>query len=132
LAVGTEDGDVADIPDTGTPNLIHWAGGPRATLAITFTDIVDSTATADDLGDESMHEVWTEHFEQSRKLITAYSGRWIKNLGDGDLAVFRTAEEALDYARALHVEPAPRYCGSAPAFTSAPSTFLRTMFAAVR
>lgn len=89
----------------GTTSLIAWAGGTRAILAITFTDLVDSTATADGLGDEAMDEVWTEHFEQSRKLITAHSGRWIKNLGDGDLAVFRTAEEALDYARALQSEP---------------------------
>jgi len=50
VALGTEDGDVADIPDTRTPSLIDWAGGPRATLAITFTDIVDSTATADGYG----------------------------------------------------------------------------------
>lgn len=84
---------------------VDWAGGQRATLAIVFTDAKDSTYLAEDLGDEVMNEIWEAHFAQSRQLITRHKGRSIKGLGDGDMAVFRNVEDALDYAIALHADP---------------------------
>lgn len=86
---------------------MEWAGGKRAILAIAFTDIVDSTATGKGLGDEAMNLTWEAHFATSRALIADHAGHWIKNLGDGDLSVFRTVEEALDYALALQTDPGP-------------------------
>jgi class 3 adenylate cyclase len=94
-------------PEFSTSTLLEWAGKERATLAIVFTDIVDSTATGRMLGDETMNQVWEAHFTKSRKLIAAHGGRWIKNLGDGDLAVFRTVEDALDYTLALRGDCGP-------------------------
>jgi class 3 adenylate cyclase len=101
-----EGGSVTDFPDNGTPSLSIWAGGrSRVILAITFTDIVDSTRLARELGDQAMRAVREAHFDQSRRLIAANDGRWVKSLGDGDLAVFSTAEAALDYALALQADP---------------------------
>src|SRR5438477_375046 len=69
------------------PDLL--GGGTRATLAITFTDIKDSTQLAHELGDEAMREVQRAHFAQSTRLIADNDGRRIKGLGDGDMAVFK-------------------------------------------
>ena|SRR5215472_4021579 len=76
-------------PDSAGERLVQWAGNPRATLAIIFTDILDSTATARTLGDEAMRRVLESHSARSHQLIADHAGRWIKSLGDGDLAVFR-------------------------------------------
>jgi formylglycine-generating enzyme required for sulfatase activity/class 3 adenylate cyclase len=91
--------------ESSTETLIAWAGGSRATLAIVFTDVVNSTALGERLGDEKMNAIWSTHFSQSHKLITEFRGRPIKSLGDGDMAVFRTVEDALDFVLALKADP---------------------------
>jgi class 3 adenylate cyclase len=96
---------VADIRDGGTQSLIEWAGGPRATLAIVFTDIVGSTALGVALGDAGMAEVRRAHFAQSTLLATRHRGREIKTIGDSVMAVFRSVEAALAYADDLHLDP---------------------------
>ncbi len=53
---------------TSTKTLLERASRGRVTLAIVFTDIVDSTATDRKLGDETMNRVWDTHFAKSRKL----------------------------------------------------------------
>ena len=93
------------MSDSSTESLAAWAGATRATIAIVFTDVVDSTALGERLGDETMDRLWSAHFEQSRKLIAECGGRPIKSLGDGDLAVFRTVEAALDFTLALRAAP---------------------------
>jgi class 3 adenylate cyclase len=85
--------------------LIEWAGGARVTLAIVFTDIVDSTALGVQLGDAAMSEVRRRHFARSTALVTKHFGREIKTIGDSVMAVFRSAEAALDYARELQLDP---------------------------
>src|SRR5207248_10772968 len=57
------------------------------------------------LGDETMFKVWGAHFGRSRQLIADHGGCPVKSLGDGDMAVFKTVEAALDYALALHADP---------------------------
>ncbi|MFA7235981.1 MAG: adenylate/guanylate cyclase domain-containing protein [Phycisphaeraceae bacterium] len=83
-------------------NLQEWAGDERLTLAIVFTDIVDSTALFDEIKDEAMIKVQETHYARGRKLIGEFHGRESTTLGDGFLAVFRTADLALDFAMALH------------------------------
>jgi class 3 adenylate cyclase/tetratricopeptide (TPR) repeat protein len=97
--------NVAKNSSNKHPSLIDWAGGDRATPAITFTDIVGSTALAHELGDEAMRQIQEGHFGQSGRLIAAGGGCRIKGLGDGDMAVFKNVESALDYALALQAEP---------------------------
>lgn len=97
---------MANIPGTETQNLVEWAGGrERSILAITFTDIVGSTSLTRQLGDQAMRKVLGAHFRQSSRLIATKGGRWIKSLGDGDLAVFGNVEAALAYAVALQTNP---------------------------
>ena len=86
-------------------SLLEWAGGARITLAIVFTDIVGSTALNVEFGDAAMSEVRRRHFAQSAALLAKYAGREIKTIGDSVMAVFRSAETALDYARALQLDP---------------------------
>lgn len=89
--------------ETATPDFVKWAGGPRVTLAIVFTDVVGSTALGEDLRDHEMNEVRRAHFAQGRKLIAKHAGREIKTIGDSFMVAFKCADAALDYAMALHV-----------------------------
>lgn len=94
-----------DIGDSGGASLIEWAGDPRATLAIVFTDIVGSTALGVRLGDAGMGEVRRAHFAQSKVLIARHAGRELKTIGDSVMAVFRSVDAALGYAHDLHLDP---------------------------
>jgi class 3 adenylate cyclase len=96
------------VIDTGavpTGSLIEWVGGERATLAIVFTDIVGSTALANRLGDTRMRKVQQAHFARSDLLLDQHAGREIRTIGDALLAVFRSVNDAFDYAHALHLDP---------------------------
>jgi class 3 adenylate cyclase len=85
--------------------LLAWAGGPRVTLAIVFTDIVASTALNIELGDTRMRELREKHFARSADLVAAHAGYEVKRMGDGVIAVFRSVEAAFDYASALQLDP---------------------------
>lgn len=90
--------------ETHTRDFTQWAGGPQVTLAIVFTDVVGSTALAEEIKDERMNEVRQAHFARSRQLIQDHHGREIKTIGDSFMAAFRCANDALNYARALHTD----------------------------
>jgi adenylate cyclase len=90
------------------PGLIEWAGGTRGTFAIVFTDIVGSTALRGTLKDERMSELLHTHFGRSDELIAQHGGWRVKTIGDGVLALFRTAGSALDFARAIQENPGPK------------------------
>lgn len=104
IAGDNEITEVAVLAKSKTPDLQVWAGSDRATLAIVFTDILDSTATGQALGDEAWRAVRLAHFERSHELIEEYRGREIKTIGDSFMVVFKSAAPALDYAMALHAE----------------------------
>lgn len=91
--------------ETHSSRFVEWAGDERVTLAIVFTDVVDSTALGERMGDERMYEVRQAHFAQSRKLIAHYKGYEIRTIGDSVMAAFRSVAAALDYARALCADP---------------------------
>jgi class 3 adenylate cyclase len=84
---------------------LEWAGAERRTLAIIFTDIVDSTALGRKLGDPKMLEVRLTHFAHSHDLIFNYGGCEIRTIGDSTMAAFYTAESAFEYARTLQDDP---------------------------
>jgi len=91
--------------ETHSARFVEWAGDERVTLAIVFTDVVDSTALGERMRDERMYEVRQAHFAQSRKLTTQYKGYEIRTIGDSVMTAFRSASAALDYARALCADP---------------------------
>ena len=85
--------------------LLKWAGGAHVTLAIVFTDIVDSTALNIELGDAAMSKIRRDHFAQSAKFLRQHDGFEVKTIGDGILSVFRSVNDALAYALALYRDP---------------------------
>ncbi|WP_292378125.1 adenylate/guanylate cyclase domain-containing protein [Methanosarcina sp. UBA289] len=87
--------------ETSTGNFQEWAGGDRVTLAVVFTDVVNSTVLGDEIKDEAMDKVRSAHFTQSRRLIYKFKGREIKTMGDSFMAAFKSVDQALDYAREL-------------------------------
>jgi class 3 adenylate cyclase len=75
---------------------------------VLFTDIVDSTRRAAELGDHDWRELLGKHDTLARQIVAAESGRVIKSTGDGILATFdgparavRAARELSDRAREL-------------------------------
>jgi class 3 adenylate cyclase len=93
---------------TGT----RYAPEPDRILAtVLFTDIVDSTGTAAQLGDQRWREVLESHRRGVREALTHHGGREVKTLGDGFLLSFdgpargiRCAREILDSSEALGIQ----------------------------
>jgi class 3 adenylate cyclase/pimeloyl-ACP methyl ester carboxylesterase len=90
------------------------AGGElsRALLTVMFTDIVDATPRAAELGDGRWRDLLARHDEEVRKELTRFEGREVKTVGDGFLATFagppsralRCALAITGAARALGIE----------------------------
>src|SRR5436309_627245 len=60
----------------------------RALLTVMFTDIVDSTVRASELGDQRWRDLLASHDSIVRKELERFSGHEVKTIGDGFLAVF--------------------------------------------
>lgn len=69
--------------------------------ALLLTDIVDSAALAQRLGDAPMARLWAAHDRLARELLRAWRGREIDKT-DGFLLLFADARDALGYALAYH------------------------------
>jgi class 3 adenylate cyclase len=68
--------------------------GERSLATVMFTDIVDSTATLDRIGDEAWHALLLAHDARLRDELNVYRGREVKTTGDGFLAIFDSATRA--------------------------------------
>ena len=82
-------------------NFREWAGSPKLTLAIVFTDMIDSTLLTHQMGNEYMTQARRAHFARARSLIEEHSGYEIKTNGDEFMVAFRTAVNAFDFATDL-------------------------------
>ena len=60
----------------------------RALLTVMFTDIVDSTVRASELGDQRWRDLLASHDSIVRKELQRFQGHEVKTIGDGFLAVF--------------------------------------------
>jgi class 3 adenylate cyclase len=60
----------------------------RVLATVMFTDIVDSTSRAAELGDRRWRDLCDAHDRAVRRLLERYRGREVKTLGDGFLATF--------------------------------------------
>jgi pimeloyl-ACP methyl ester carboxylesterase len=87
LTAGDPDQIVDQIQEfvTGVRQAAHT---DRVLSTILFTDIVDSTQKANQLGDSRWKNLLVMHQEVIRKELTNYRGREIKTTGDGFLAIF--------------------------------------------
>jgi class 3 adenylate cyclase/pimeloyl-ACP methyl ester carboxylesterase len=76
----------------------------RVLATVLFTDIVDSTNRAVQMGDHSWHNLLDEHDRIARRMIEKYRGHLVKTTGDGILATFdgpgRAIRCALDFEAA--------------------------------
>ena len=83
-------------------NLEEWAGVTdyerRATLAVVFTDIIDSTTLAREVGDGKMFDMLVKHFDAAREVSLYCDGFEIKLIGDAYMVAFKTADAALLFA----------------------------------
>ena len=73
----------------------------RALVTVVFTDIVDSTRTAAELGDRRWREILERHQASVRDVLGRAGGREVKSTGDGFLAAFDGPARAIRCVRAI-------------------------------
>lgn len=73
----------------------------RALATVLFTDIVDSTLRAVELGDRAWRRALDSHDDLARVEIDRHGGRLIKTTGDGIMATFDAPGRAIRCALAL-------------------------------
>lgn len=97
---GDSDAIVAEVEEfvTGTRT---GAEPDRVLATLLFTDIVDSTRTAADLGDRRWHALLDEHRVLVRRDIERFRGRELATTGDGFLASFDGPARAVRCAQAI-------------------------------
>jgi pimeloyl-ACP methyl ester carboxylesterase len=85
--LGDADGVLEAIEElvTGTR---HRVDEERILATVLFTDIVDSTRRAADIGDRRWRELLDAHDEIGAREVERFRGRHVKSTGDGMLAVF--------------------------------------------
>ena len=74
---------------------------PDGTVSILFTDIENSTAMFEKLGDLRAHEILHEHNAIIREQLAAHQGFEVKSMGDGFMLAFSSARRALLCAIAI-------------------------------
>jgi len=73
----------------------------RILATVLFTDIVDSTAKAAELGDKRWRGLLDDHESVVRRHLDRFGGREVKTTGDGFLATFDGPARAVRCARAI-------------------------------
>jgi class 3 adenylate cyclase len=73
----------------------------RVLTTVLFTDLVDSTALIDRIGDAAWRRVQAQFFEDLRAVITAHAGELVDTAGDGAMARFASPGSAVRAAAAM-------------------------------
>jgi class 3 adenylate cyclase len=73
----------------------------RVLSTLVFTDIVDSTRTAADLGDQRWRSLLDDHDAMVHRQLARFRGRQIKSTGDGVFATFDGPARAIRCASAI-------------------------------
>jgi class 3 adenylate cyclase len=76
-------------------------GFDRIVATVLMTDIVDSTARAQELGDGRWRDLLARHDQVVRDQLDRFRGREVTTTGDGFVAVFDGAERAIRAALAM-------------------------------
>jgi class 3 adenylate cyclase len=101
-AISTED---ADVIVGEIEQLLTGSRAPREAdrvlATVLFTDIVESTGHAADVGDAAWRRLLEQHDALVREQVAKAGGRVVKSLGDGVLAVFTGPAKAIACAKAL-------------------------------
>ncbi len=85
-AVRTSIEELADWADVERPDLARLA--PDGKVVIMFSDIEESTALNERIGDHSFVKVIEAHDRQVRRLVRANDGHVVKSQGDGFMVAF--------------------------------------------
>ena len=80
---------------------VEHAEPDRALASVLFTDIVESTKRAAQLGDSAWREVLERHNSLAERVVGEHGGRIVKHLGDGALSAFDGPAKAIRCAEAL-------------------------------
>jgi class 3 adenylate cyclase len=75
--------------------------GERVLSTLLFTDIVDSTSTAERLGDATWRDLLGQYYERGRYELDRFRGREVDTTGDGFLALFDGSERAIRAAAGI-------------------------------
>ena len=107
----TEGDDILDEVESFITGTTGAHSTDRVLATVMFTDIVDSTTRAAELGDRRWRDLVEEHDKLVRSRLDRYRGREVKTLGDGFLATFdgpgraiRCAADLRDSVRRLGLE----------------------------
>lgn len=96
--------ELADWAEVERPDLARITGDGR--VAILFSDIEESTALNERVGDRAFVRLIGQHDKMVRKLVKQRGGHVVKSQGDGFMIAFAQAEQAVrcavDIQRALH------------------------------
>ena len=83
-------------------------GADRVLATVLFTDIVESTRRAAQLGDTRWRELLEEHDREVRQALERFRGREVKTTGDGFLATFDGPARAVRCAMSIRDAMAAR------------------------
>jgi class 3 adenylate cyclase len=92
---------VGDAIEEFLTGSVSPAESDRILATVLFTDIVDSTARAEELGDQRWHNLLDAHHATVRQQLARYRGTEVKSLGDGFLATFDGPARAVRCACAI-------------------------------
>jgi pimeloyl-ACP methyl ester carboxylesterase len=79
----------------------HGPDPERVLATVLFTDIVDSTRTAAELGDSRWRQVLEGHHRAVREALERFDGREVKSTGDGFLMTFDGPARGIRCAHAI-------------------------------
>jgi pimeloyl-ACP methyl ester carboxylesterase len=96
--------DFAARPGTETRST---TASRRMLATILFTDIVDSTSRASELGDKGWRELLEAHDATVRREVARFRGSEVKSLGDGFLILFDGPARAIHCGQAITEAMAP-------------------------
>lgn len=77
------------------------ASSARVLTTVLFTDVVDSTALIERIGDAAWRRVQSQYFEDMGSLLSAHGGALVDTAGDGGLARFDSPVAAVRAATAM-------------------------------
>jgi class 3 adenylate cyclase len=98
---------IVDIVERFVTGVTPAAVPDRVLLTVVFTDIVDSTTKAADLGDREWTALLDRHDAIVHEQVQRHRGRVVKTLGDGVMAVFDGPARAVRCAQSLVRELRP-------------------------
>jgi class 3 adenylate cyclase len=99
--------DLADWAEVERPDLARLA--PDGNVAIMFSDIEESTALNERIGDRAWVRLIGRHDKMVRRYVQSHRGHVVKSQGDGFMVAFAEPAQAvrcsIDLQQALHKRP---------------------------